>query len=177
MGSSEQLFLRDSQYFISCLSNKNSMFELSGISAVLGLHGPSVASELGLMSSGVDHRLDCEDHPGLDEVSGIFRSLVVDVRFFVEFDAGSMSCIFTHNRVSMPLRVFGDLIADIPESVSGIYLLDPDFETGASHVYEFFTFLRGLPDLIHSRSIAYVSVQNSCHVYIEDIAFLEDFLL
>lgn len=166
--------LCDGKYLISRLGYEDCMLKLCGIASVPGLHGPSIIEKLGLMRSGIDHRLYREDHACFHKLSRIPWRLMIDIGFLVELDTGAVSCIFTHNSVSMPFRMTCDLVSYVPETVSRVDLFDTDLETRPGHIDEFFSGLRRFSDYVHPGSIPDISAQNRSDVNIQNITFLKN---
>ena len=95
----------------------------------------------------------------------------------MELDSDTMTCIITYYSVSMSFGMLGDLVPDIPETVSGIDLLDPDFEARPRHIDELLSRLGGLSDYEHLGSIPEVFVHDGGNIHIDDITLLEYLLL
>lgn len=94
----------------------------------------------------------------------------------MEFDSGSMCSKIHYYGIPMPFCMFRNLVSDISEAVSWIYLLDSYLQTSTCHFDQVFTTLRRFPDNIHTRGVANISVQNRSYVYIEDISFFKNLL-
>lgn len=108
-------FRRYRQNFVSGFSDENRMFPLGGKTSVFGYSRPAVRKNAKFFSSGVDHRLDREDHAGLHDSAGAELAVMADLRIFVETDSDPVTAEFTNDAAALRFDKMLNCIADISE--------------------------------------------------------------
>ena len=88
---------RHRKHFEAAFSDQNSVFPLGRQAVVLGDNCPSVSQFANRCFSGVNHRLNSENHIGLQLNSCSRFSVVNDLRVFVEFCADAMATEFAND--------------------------------------------------------------------------------
>ena len=69
--------------------------------SVFGYSRPAVRKNAKFFSSGVDHRLDREDHAGLHDSAGAELAVMADLRIFVETDSDPVTAEFTNDAAAL----------------------------------------------------------------------------
>ena len=85
-----------------------------------GDDGPAVGQLGDGGLAGVDHRLDREDHAGLELDAGTGLAVMKHLGVFVEVGADAVAAEFTHYRKAVALGVLLDGVADVAEMGAGL---------------------------------------------------------
>ena len=80
----EVFLLTASQHLMAIGGHQNRMLPLGGLGMILGDHGPAVLEQFNLTFSGIDHRLNGENHAGFEHDAGSRSAVMQDLRFFVK---------------------------------------------------------------------------------------------
>ena len=100
------------------------MFELGRERAVAGDRGPAVVEHLHVGAADVDHRLDGEEHAGLELGAGAGAAGVDHFGAVVEQPAEAVAAEIADDAVAVGLGVALDGVGDVAEAVAGPGLLD-----------------------------------------------------
>src|SRR5215212_4470484 len=135
-------------------------------------NGPAVGEAADAGPSGVDHRLDGEDHARLQLQSGTGPAVVQHLRLFVELPADAMPAELAHDGETLTLGEALDVGADVAEMRAG-----PNAANAAPHrlVREISQALgldRRLADQEHAAGVAMKAVLDHRYVDIDDVAVL-----
>src|SRR3546814_6777587 len=76
----------------------------------------------------VDHRLDREDHAGLQFGAGAGAAGMDDLGRVVEQAADAVAAEIAHHAVTMRLGMLLDGMADVAEVIAGLRLIDADHQ-------------------------------------------------
>src|ERR1035437_6951091 len=76
------------------------MFILRGQAVIFCYDRPAIAKLLDLFFSGIDHRLNGEDHAGFQSQSGSGAAVVQHLRLFMEVRADTMTAKLAHHAVA-----------------------------------------------------------------------------
>src|SRR5471032_2437984 len=97
------------------------MLELRRQLLVARYRGPAVAQDLHLPGADVHHRLDGEEHTGLQHRPGAGLAVVQDVRRIVEDAAQAMAREVAHDGEALALDIGLDGVADVADMGTRLY--------------------------------------------------------
>src|SRR5690242_8682833 len=112
------------------------MLELRGERAVAGYGGPAVVEHLHVGAADVDHRLDGEDHSGLELWAGARAAGVDDLGAIVEQPADAVAAEVADDAVALAFGMALDGVGDVAEVVAGPGLLEAEHQAFVGHVDE-----------------------------------------
>ena len=142
------------------------MFPLGGKTSVFGYSRPAVRKNAKFFSSGVDHRLDREDHAGLHDSAGAELAVMADLRIFVETDSDPVTAEFTNDAAALRFDKMLNCIADISEMGAGTHDFNAFPHGVESDINEVFSSNGNMADGIHTAGVAVITVFNDGHVNI-----------
>ena len=149
------------------------MLPLGRQAAVLGPDGPAVAHLADLATAGIDHRLDREDHAGLELFQRAGAAVMQHLRLFMEYLADAVAAEFADHAVACLLRMLLDHEADVAEVGAG-----PDLRNAQPHAFvgdvaEALGENRRLARIKHAAGVAVIAVLDDGDVDIHRVAVLE----
>src|SRR5829696_1819776 len=101
---------------------------------VLRDDGPAIGELLDLTPSGVDHRLDREDHAGRQFLERAGPAVVKDLRLLVEFLADAVPAKLAHHAVAVLFGMRLNRMADVTYRGAGTHLTDPEPHAVIGHL-------------------------------------------
>ena len=134
------------------------MFELSRQRAVAGDRGPAIVEQFHVGAADVDHRLDGEEHAGLQFGAGAGAAGVDHFRAVVEQPAEAMAAKIADDAVAVLFGMALDGVADVAEPIAGPRLLQPEHQAFIGHVDQ----LAGLDRHIEEERI--VTIEDSAEL-------------
>ena len=121
-----------------------------------------------------NHRLDGNDHAGLEANAPPLLSIVRNVGVLVHHAANAMAYIITKHTVTVRLGEGLNGITDVPDMVTGNSLLDGSLKAIACDLAQSLGFGRGGADEKRPSVIADPTVDNSSRIDGDDIAIAQD---
>src|SRR4051812_27420028 len=124
----------------------------------------------------VDHRLDGEDHSWPHDRACFWRRREKDRGFFVKLKADSVSGeLADHTTVQDACDVLNGG-ADVPKSVAWENLCDAGDETAFGGKQDVLRLQRLGANAVHRTGVPEVTVQNRCHVNVQNVPLLQGVL-
>jgi hypothetical protein len=109
MDSSERItprsFREKAQHLRPVLRHGNGVLEMGGRRTILGDDRPTVALCPYLISTGIDHRLNRQNHPSLQAMPGMSASEIWNLGILVRFPSDAVPHQITHDRIALCLNV------------------------------------------------------------------------
>ena len=121
-----------------------------------------------------NHRLDGNDHAGLEANAPPLLSIVRNVGVLVHHAANAMAHIITKHAVTVRLGEGLNGITDVPDMVTGNSLLDGSLKAIARDLAQSLGFGRGGADEKRPSVIADPTVDNGSRIDGDDIAIAQD---
>src|SRR5258705_3404669 len=135
--------------------------------------GPAVGERAYGSAAGIDHRLDREDHPGLQLEPGARTAVVDDLRLLVELPADPVATELANDREVMPLGEFLDGVADVPKVGPFLHGTDATPHRLVGDLDEAPRLDRRSADEEHAARVAMPAVPDHRHVDGDDVARTE----
>src|SRR4051794_17207687 len=120
------------EYLAAILGDTERMFELGGQRPVAGDRRPAVVEHLHVGPADIDHRLDREEHSGLQLGSGAGPADMNDFGRVMEQAPDAVSAKIAHDSVAMLFGMTLDRGPDVAEMVAGTRLLDAEHQAFVS---------------------------------------------
>ena len=95
----------------------------------------------------------------------------------MELQSYAVSAKVAHHREPVLFGVALDSVSDVADKAIRLCRLHAQFKAFLCHTHKLFLLRRGFSDYEHAGGVGIVSVENRRHVDIDDVAFLEDFVL
>ena len=164
---------RDREHLAARLGHAHRVLELGRQLAVARHGGPAVGEDLHVRLAEVDHRLDGEQHAGLehDAVAGL--AVVQDVGPVVEHAAEAVAAKIAHDAAALALGEVLDGGADMAGGVAGLHRRHAAHQRLVGHLDQPLGPARDVADRIHAAGIAMPAVEDQRHVDIDDVALLQ----
>ena len=124
-------------------------------------------------SADVDHRLDGEEHAGLELGAGAGAAGVDDLGAVVEQAADAVAAEIADDAVAVRLGMALDGVGDVAEMVAGPRLLDAEHQAFVGDVDQLARLQRDVADQVHAAGVAVPAVDDRGHVDVDDVAVLE----
>ena len=149
------------------------MFELRRQAPVAGNRRPAVFQHFARSFADVDHRLDRENHAGAQFGAGAGTSDMDNLGCVVKQLAKTMAAKVAYDTVAMLFGVSLDGVANVPDMVAGLRLLNAQHQTFIGHVDEALGFHRDIADEEHAAGVAVPTVKHRRDIDIDDIAVFQ----
>src|SRR5438105_5862700 len=155
--------------------HRDRVLEVGGILAVPGDHGPAVAQGPHLVGAGVDHRLDCQDHPWAEAGIGLAArperwAVVRDLRVLVGPLSDAVSDVIPDDAVAMRLDHPLDGGADVRDAIARDHCPDGSFQALPCGVDELPSLRRDLPDRDGPGRVAIPAAHHRAVVELDEVA-------
>ena len=141
-----------------------------GGQVVVGRDDPTVGARAHMVGTHRNHRLDGNDHAGLEANAPPLLSIVRNVGVLVHHAANAMAHIITKHAVTVRLGEGLNGITDVPDMVTGNSLLDGSLKAIARDLAQSLGFGRGGADEKRPSVIADPTVDNGSRIDGDDIA-------
>ena len=164
---------RQSEYFDARFGHADRVFELRRHRAVAGDRGPAVGQDLHMRPAEIDHRLDREEHAGLQHDALAAPAIMEDVGLVVEQAAEAMAAEIADHGTTLRFGKFLDRRADVAGGGAGPHDGNAAHHRLVGHVDEALGPAGNLADEIHAARIAVPTIDDEGHVDIHDVGFLE----
>src|SRR5579875_134764 len=152
------------------------VLEVGAVAAVVGHGGPSILQDVDSGPAGVDHRFDCQHHPGLQP--GAFAG-VAEVRHLWVFVHAAANAVTNKLADHAKSLSFADPLhrgGDITQPSARLALPNGLLERMPGHVEQPPNAIGDLADGIRDGGVRIVSVDNHAAVDRDDVAVLQDAL-
>src|SRR5258707_12910080 len=149
------------------------MLELRRQRAVARHGGPAVGQDFYMRLAEIDHRLDGEDHAGLQRDAFAGPADMDDVRLVVEHAPEAMAAEIAHHAHALRFDKTLDGVADVAGGGAGLYPRDAAHHGSIGDFDQPFRLAGDRPDHIHPAGIAVPAVDDEGDVDIDDVAFLQ----
>ena len=147
---------------------------MCGSLVVGSVDGPAVSGQIDAPASGVDHRLDADDH-SFDKPRPVARTSVIrNARLLVHRLAESVSFKFTDHRETISLNIRLHRVSYVTDSVPGHSSFDTLVEGSLCDIEEFPGLGRHFPDGVSVSRITVISFVQRSNVSSEYVALPED---
>ena len=140
---------------------------------VLGDDRPAVGQLANLAASGVQHRLDGEDHAGLQLGTGAGTPVVQHLGIFMEVAADAVAAELAHDGKALFLGIGLDDVADVAQACAGSHLLDAQPQALPGDIHQTLGQHRRLADHEHAAGVAVEAILDDRDIDVEDVAVLE----
>ena len=169
-------FGRERENLDAALGDPDRVLELRRQRAVARHRGPAVGEHLHVRAAEIDHRLDGEEHAGLEHDAFAGAADMDDVGLVVEQPAEAVAAEIAHHAHVLRLDIGLDGGADVAGGGAR-----PDHRDAAHHglvgdLDQPFGAARDGADREHAAGIAMPAVEDQRHVDIDDVAFLQRLL-
>ena len=164
------------QHFIAVAGHSERMLPLGGQASVFGDYRPTIAEQLHVAFTDVDHRLDREGHAFLQPLAGSRSAVVQHLWVFVKDLADAVTAIFPNYRASLLFSMLLDGVADVAEVDAWLDHLNAYAHALMAYSTDTFGLQRRLADQEHFAGVAVVAVFDDCDINVDDVAVLETFV-
>ena len=121
----------------------------------------------------VDHRLDGEEHAGLELGPGAGAAGMDDFGAVVEQPADAVAAEIADDAVAVAFGVALDRVGDVAEPVAGPRLLEAEHQAFVGDVDQLARLQRHVADQVHAAGVAVPAVEDRRDVDVDDVAVLE----
>ncbi len=168
-----QAFRRERENFDAGFRDADRVLELRGERAVARHRRPAVGKHLHVRAAEIDHRLDGEEHAGLEHRALALAADVNDVRLVVEEPADAVAAKIAHDAHVVRLDHRLDGGADVADHSAGADRGDAGHHRLIGDLDETFGAARHLAHEIHAARIAVPAVEHKRHVDVDDVALAQ----
>src|SRR5579872_1040995 len=169
----QRLFFIQCEHVVAVRGHRNGVFEVRRKSAVGGHHRPAVGFGSDFPGTGIDHRLDRDDHARLEYRTRARATIVGHRRVFVQARADTVTDQGAHDRESLGLDVLLHRRAHIGDVSAWTHLVDAAYQRFSSDVDEVLRFLRHAAHRNRASHVRIPAVDARADVYLEQIALLQ----
>ena len=155
------------------LGDANGVLKLRRELAVARHSGPAVGQHLHMRAPEVDHRLDGEQHAGLQRLAFADLAVVQDVGAVVEDLAKSVPAEIAHDAAALGFGIGLDGGADMPGGSAGLHGRDAALQGLVGDADEPLGAARDAPDRKHAARVAVPTVDDERHIDVDDVALAQ----
>src|SRR6185437_10223463 len=167
---------RERQYLVALLGDEDRVLPLRREAVIGGDDRPPVGEAANGGATGVDHRLDRENHARLKFHAGAGLAVMQHLRLFVELAADAVPAEFAHHRKAMALGEALDRCADVAEAGARLDLAYTAPHRRKGHFAQPLGLDRRRADVEHPAGVAVEAVLDHRDVDVDDVAGLEHFV-
>ena len=164
---------RQGEHLVTVGGHQHRVLPLRGQRMVRGDDRPAVGERADRRAAGVDHRLDGEDHSGLQQEAGPGPPVVHDLRLLVELPADPVAAEFADDREMVALGELLDRVADVAQPRAGLDGADAAPHRLEGCLHQALRLDRRRADVEHPARIAVPPVLDHRDVDVDDVARLE----
>src|SRR5579864_2955390 len=161
------------KYLAAGLGDPDRMLELGGERSVPCNGGPAVVENLHVGAADVDHRLDGEDHSGLELGAGAGTSSMHHLGAVVEQASDAVTAKVTNDTVPVRLGMALNRVCDIAQMIAGLRLLDAECQTFIGDVDKLARFQTHIANQVHPARVSVPAIEDRSDVDVDDVALLE----